>query len=150
MKRKVSKLIVVAVVSMMSVIITGCTSAAVDPDGPKARVELTPAQGIVFGTLDVDQEGESTIISGKIRRSFNNCCDAERGHIDLALVAPDDSVLDVVSVYYTPRDMPRVRSRASRFTADLGYILPDDMTVRVTYHERSKAANTASYTCEHI
>ena len=155
MKRNLSHLIVIAAVSVAGVLMTGCTAAQANPQGDQSRFALTPSRGVVFGALDVYQEGDSTVITGKIRRTFNNCCDAERGHVDIALLAPDHSVLDMVSVSYTPRDMPRVRSRASRFTARLGYVLPDTVTIRVTYHEHSEVTNVSSddmdsFPCQYI
>ena len=73
-------------------------------------------KGVVLSNLRAYEDDDELVIRGKVKRMFNNCCDAVRGHIDIAAVAPDGQVLDVVSVLYTPRDIHRVRSRASRFT----------------------------------
>ena len=55
-------------------------------------------------------------------------------------VAPDGLVLDIVSVLYTPRDIPGVRSRTSCFTARLPYTLGEDITLRITHHDNLEVA----------
>ncbi len=92
------------------------------------------------------ENGDELVIFGKVKRAANNCCDAVRGHVDVAIVAPDGSVLDAGSFLYSPRNIPKVRSRSSHFKAVLPYIVPEDFVLRMTYHSGRELANSTTHT----
>lgn len=87
------------------------------------------------------------VICGKVKRAAYNCCDAARGHVDITVVGPDGAIVDLVSVPYSPRNIPKVRSRSSRFTARLPYVVPEDVPLRIAYHyDSGHAASGADMT----
>ncbi len=125
----------------VAVFVSGCTTSNVNyPNETSILFERMPSRGVIVSNVRAYEDGDELVIYGKVKRTFNNCCDATRGHIDIAVVAPDGLVLDMVSVLYSPRDIPRVRSRTSRFTARLPYTLPEGITLRITYHDNLEVA----------
>lgn len=80
-----------------------------------------------------EDDGE-LVVSGKVKRSINNCCDSTRGHIDIVVLGIEGDVLDVASTMYSPRNIPKTRSRTSHFTARLSNKLPEGATIRLAYH----------------
>ena len=61
-----------------------------------------------------EDKGELVIL-GKIKRGYQNCCDSARGHIDIALLTQDGTIIDSFSTLYSPSNIPKVRSRSSSF-----------------------------------
>ena len=122
------------------VFISGCAISNVNPNETSVLFESMSPKGVIISNVRAYEDADEFVIRGKVKRTFNNCCDATRGHIDIAVVAPDGLVMDIVSVLYTPRDTPRIRSRASHFTARLPYTIPEDITLRITYHDNLAVA----------
>jgi len=54
--------------------------------------------------------------------------------VDITLIGPDGEVVDLVSVPYSPRNIPKTRSRSARFVAKLPYLVPEGVPLRVSYH----------------
>ncbi len=127
------------------VFISGCATSNVNPNATSVLFESISPKGVILSNVRAYEDADELVIRGKVKRTFNNCCDATRGHIDIAVVAPDGFVVDIVSVPYTPRDIPRVRSRTSHFTARLPYTLPEDITLRITYHDNLEVAASTAY-----
>ncbi len=140
MMSKFSGFLPVMILVTVAVFISGCATSNVNPNETSALFERMPSKGVIVNNVRAYEDGDELVIYGKVKRTSNNCCDTTRGHVDIAVVAPDGPILDIVSVLYTPRDIPRVRSRTSRFTARLPYTLPEDITLRITYHENPKVA----------
>ncbi len=61
--------------------------------------------------------------------------------MDISIVGPDGVVVDTVSVPYSPRNIPKVRSRSARFTARIPYVIPEDVPLRITYHKDNEHAS---------
>ncbi len=128
------------------VFISCCATSNVNLKKTSVHFERMPTQGVIISNVRTYEDAvkDESIIYGKLKRTFNNCCDTTRGHIDIAVVAPDGLVLDVVSSLYTPRDVPRVTSRKSHFTAQLPYTIPEDMTLRITYHDNLEITDSTA------
>lgn len=124
------------------VFIAGCGSGYTRETA--AELKLTPAKGLLFGNMRVFEDDERTVVAGTIKRTFNNCCNATRGHIDIAVTAPDGTLLDVVSAFPMPRKIPKDRGQASRFRICLPYTLPQDVTLSLTYHDKTEMAVSPS------
>lgn len=133
MKSKISVFLPVMVATAF-VFLSGCATSNVNPNEQSVLFEHVPSKGIIISNVRAYEDADEVVIRGKVKRSFNNCCNTTRGHIDIAVVAPDGFVLDMFSSLYSPRDIPRVRSRTSRFMARLPYTLADDMGLRIKYH----------------
>lgn len=140
MKSKFSGFLPVMILVTAFVFISGCATSNVSPNETSILFESMPSKGVIVSNVRAYEDADEFVIYGKVKRTFNNCCNAERGHIDIAVVAPDGLVLDIVSVLYTPRNIPRVRGRTSRFRARFPYTLAEDITLRITYHENPEVA----------
>lgn len=83
------------------------------------------------------RDADELVIRGKVKRMPDNCCDRTMGTLNLMVVDPEGQVIDKVTTSYTPRNIPKVRTRSSSFTARLPYLLPEDFTVRIGFERRS-------------
>lgn len=129
-----------------TILVAGC--ATNDPayvNEASVLVECVPSEDAHISDVHVYEDGDELVIYGKVKRAANNCCDAVRGHVDIGVVSRDGLVLDVISVLYSPRNIPKVRSRSSRFTATLPYIPPDGMILAIVYQSSSDAADSFLY-----
>lgn len=117
------------------VLVSGCATSSLNYKNEASVVfEFTPSEDVLIKDIHAFENGDELVILGKVKRTAKNCCDAVRGHLDLALIAPDGFVLDTGSFFYSPRNIPKVRSRSSHFKAILPYIVPEDFVLKITYH----------------
>ena len=132
---------------LAAVVISGCTTQNII-SGNEAPVlfECIPSEGVYITEARVLQDADTATVIGRVKRSAQNCCDATRGHVDIVVVGPDGLIQDVVSASYSPRNIPKVRTRSSRFEAMLGHAVSDGSTIRVTYHDSAHAGDVTAYT----
>ena len=96
-------------------------------------IEHRPSTGYLFSRTSVYEEGHMLIISGEIHR--RNASNIGSGHIDIAIVSPENEILEEISIDYTPRIIPRERRRGgSFFKVHLGKIPPPASRVRIVHH----------------
>lgn len=151
----ISRLLIGMSLTFGFVLISGCATSNLKYTNEASVVfEYTPSEDVLIKDVHAFENGDGLVIVGKVRRTATNCCDAVRGYLDLALIAPDGFVLDAGSFLYSPRNIPKVRSRSSHFKAILPYIVPEDFVLRITYHSgREFAVSTTHaggmFTCEH-
>ncbi|MCP4709659.1 MAG: hypothetical protein GY869_13615 [Planctomycetes bacterium] len=108
-----------------SVLLCGCgSSMSLTSDVPDIFVDGVHAH----------QNGDETVINGQVKRSLRNCCDSARGHVDIAVFTPDGFVIDMFSALFTPRNIPKVRTRSSNFEVLRPYTLDTESTIRLAYH----------------
>lgn len=119
-----------AALILATVMISGC--AIVDTDRQNApfppqkthfRLEPTPSESVFVREVNAVRDDDGMIIYSKVKRTANNCCDVVRGHVDITVIGPDVEIVDLVSVSYSPRNIPKNRGRSSRFSDRLPYIL---------------------------
>jgi len=123
------------------VLISGCATSNLNyTDEASVVFECTPSEVVLIKNVRAFENGGELVIVGKVKRTAKNCCDAVRGHLDLALIAPDGFALEAGSFLYSPRNIPKVRSRSSHFKAVLPYIVPEDFVLRITYHSGRELA----------
>lgn len=91
------------------------------------------------------EDGDELVILGYVKRSFQNCCDSARGHVDIALLTQDGTVIDAFSTLYSPTNIPKVRSRSSSFKVRRPYLPPDGIIIRMAYHNSLEGADSALY-----
>jgi len=132
---------------LAAIVIPGC--ATPDVDRPKApspprrkpfRLERMPSESVLVSEVHAVRDGDGMLIYDRVKRAADNCCDAARGHVNITVVGPDGQIVDVVSVRYSPRNIPRNRSRSSRFSARLPYVVCGDFPVRISYHSNDEHA----------
>lgn len=128
------------------VFLSGCATGNVSyTNQAPVLFERIPAEGVFITDVGAYEDGGKTVVYGKVKRASNNCCDAVRGHVDIAVVAPDGVVIDVINVSYSPRNIPKTRSRKSRFMTSLPYTLAEDMTLQMTYHGSPEIIASIAY-----
>ena len=128
-----------------AVVISGCATSNVNYSNEALVLfERMPSEDVLISDVHAYEDGDELVIYGKVKRAADNCCDAARGHVDIAIVAPDGLVIDVINVLYSPRNIPKVRSRTSRFMTRLPYTLPEDITLRITYHDNLEVAASST------
>ncbi len=130
----------------ITVLISGCAMSRGNySNQAPVHFERIPSKDVFIREVYAYENNDKLLISGKVKRTANNCCDPARGHVDIAVVAPDGLVLDLISVPYNPHNIPKVRTRSSSFTARLPYTPPDDVILKITYHEGPKFDDSPAY-----
>ncbi len=123
----------------------GLLTASVLLSGCGASMSMISDVADVFvNRVHTYQDGDEMIINGQVNRSLKNCCDSARGHVDIAVLAPDGFVIDIFSALFTPRNIPKVRTRSSHFEVLRPYTLDTESTIRMAYH------NTAGITSHNV
>ncbi len=129
------------------ILISGCATSNLNyKNEASVKFECMPSENALISDVHAFENGDELVILGKVKRAANNCCDAVRGHVDVAVVAPDGLALDAGSFLYSPRNIPKVRSRSSHFKAVLPYIVPEDFILRISYHSSMELANSTMHT----
>ena len=121
---------------MVSVLMVGCATV----DYSRAATE-----DVFVNNVYTYEEGDELVILGHVKRSLQNCCDSARGHVDIALLTPDGTVIDSFSTLYSPSNIPKVRSRSSSFKVRRPYLPPDGIIIRMAYHSSLEGADSAFY-----
>jgi len=113
--------------------------------------DRVPSAEVLVSEVHAYEEGDALIVYGKVKRAPANCCDAARGHLDVVVVGPDGAVLDAVSLVYSPRNIPKVRTRSSRFATRLPYAVPAGTTLRLAYHDDHNLIEVGdnTFVCRH-
>lgn len=126
---------------LVPVIFSGCSVGNSGYSKESAVLfERIPEKNVSISDVHAYEDGNTLVILGKVKRSAGNCCDTTKGHIDIALVAGDGTILDLTSVSYSPRNIPKTGTRSSHFTARLPYTLPEDVHLRLRYHRNEDTA----------
>ena len=130
---------------LITVIFSGCSagSARYSKESP-VLFERVPEKNVSINDVHAYEDGNTLVILGKVKRSVGNCCDTTTGHIDIALIADDDMILDLISVPYSPRNIPKAGTRSSHFSARLPYTLPENVRIRLKYHHNEDTAAFAN------
>jgi len=144
---RLSRLIPPTMLMLAAAVISGCARAHIDhpkaPSPPKRtpfKLEHMPSESVLVSEVHAVRDGDGMLVYGKVKRAADNCCDAARGHVNITVVGPDGDILDVVSVRYSPRNIPKTRSRSSRFSTRLPYVVPSDFPLRISYHSDDEDA----------
>ena len=146
MMSKISGFLQAIILVTAIVFFSGCATSNVNyTNEASVLFERMPSEDVLISDVHAYEDGDELVIYGKVKRAADNCCDAARGHVDVAIVAPDGLVIDIINVLYSPRNIPKVRSRTSHFTTRLPYIVPEDMTLRITYHDNMEVAASTAY-----
>jgi hypothetical protein len=126
-----------------SVLVPGCTTG-----------RFNHSDDVFISQAYTYEENGELVIFGKIKRGYQNCCDSARGHVDIALLTSDGTIIDSFSTLYFPGNIPKVRSRSSSFKVRRPYLPPDGIIIRMAYHDSLEGADSALYAgdvfqCEH-
>ena len=147
MKSKAACISVLVRFVIFSIAVSGCSQT---PTASLTAVKTfhLDVSSTDIQTLDVQayQDGEELVVSGRVRRRCNFCYEDVRGHVDIALLGPDGSVLATGSTFYSPRSIPKTGSRSSSFLARLPVIAGGGVAICTAYHEELDPADSASGT----
>jgi len=147
MKSKTACVLVLVCFVVFSMLVSGCgVSETANMPGDGVVVRDVAATNVHVIDVQSHQQGDSLVISGRVKRSYNFCCDDAKGHVDIVVVGSDGFVIANGSTYYSPRNIPKTRTRASRFEARLPVTLREGDIIRTAYHESSEYARSASGT----
>jgi hypothetical protein len=146
MKRKLLDFLIGIGLLTATVLFFGCTTNRINYiNEASVLFERALSEDVHISEVYAYENGDELIVRGTVKRSPQYCCDPARGHVDIAVLGSDGLVLDMISTLYSPRNIPKVRSRSSHFTVQLPYTLPDGVTVRVAYHNSVEVAGSAIY-----
>jgi hypothetical protein len=128
--------IVIVGIMISAVLIPGCVTG---------DFSHTTTEDVFVSNAYTYEDGNEIVILGHVKRSLQNCCDSARGHVDIALLAHDGTVIDSFSTLYSPSNIPKVRSRSSSFKVRRPYLPPDGVIIRMAYHNNLEGADSALY-----
>ena len=128
------------VLCLTAILVSGCLGGRVDlVDNQTVSLEPVPTGHLYVSWGGVYQKGGATEVRGVIRprhRGFHGY-----GHVDVAVLAPDGTVLEEASALYHPRILPRKGVSRARFTVPLATVPPPGSTVRLAYHDDQDACS---------
>ncbi len=134
-----SRLLLATILRVATVLVSGCATTNFDhATETPVLFERVPSEDAVVSEVRAVRDGDGLAIFGRVKRTADNCCDAARGHVDIAVVWPDGRITDLASVPHSPRNIPKARTRSARFAAKLPYVVPENVPLRITYHSGSE------------
>jgi hypothetical protein len=136
MKYRLLHVIVVVGMMMVAVLVPGCVTG---------EFSHATTEDVFINKAYTYEDGDEIVILGHVKRSLQNCCDSARGHVDIALLAHDGTIIDSFSTLYSPSNIPKVRSRSSSFKVRRPYLPPDGVIIRMAYHSSLEGAESALY-----
>ena len=160
MKTKTQIATAVAVANLI-ITISSCASSKINLlDDRTLALQLVPSESAYMEHVNVKQLDSELVVSGHVSRLLFCILTNHRpeganmvtvlqyekrplvvgGHMDIAVVAPDGSILNKVSVPYHPRTISVIRSRPSSFRVRIPVLPPHDSIVRVAHHNVSYSA----------
>lgn len=145
-KYKFTISVVGIVLTMAVILVLGCATNRISHTNRlPIPFELVSSKDAYISKAYAYEDGSELVVSGKVKRSAQNCCDPARGHVDIAVLGPEGNILDVTSTLYSPRNIPKVRSRASRFVVRLPYTLPEVAAIRLAHHSSRDLLNITAH-----
>lgn len=140
MRNNFPSFIIVAGLAITAVLVSGCATGTISTG------KISNSEDVFINAAYTYEDRDELVICGRVKRGYQNCCDSARGHIDIALLASDGLVIDAFSTLYYPHNLPKVRSRSSRFEVRRPYLPPDGLIIRMVYHSDLEAADSTTYT----
>ncbi len=134
----------VSILAMTGIALSGCVSKRVDlVDTGAVSLQRLPSKDTHISRVDVFQDGDELVITGKLRRGLSSM--PGLGHVDIAIVDPEGKILKEVHTNYFPRILARKQRRRilamarnqrqqANFGVRLPLVPPPGSTIRVTYH----------------
>ncbi len=127
------------VVFFAGIVLSGCSFSNMNlADNATYSIErVNSSDRISIRSAKVYQENGNTVVSGKVKLN-KNLPQPQQGHVDIAVISPDGTVLDTASVFYNPRIRTRrmqlKANKRSSFTARFPGILQNGSTIRIVPH----------------
>ncbi len=146
MEHKFTSSLVGIVLTMIVMSVLGCATNRISHTNQlSVPFELVSSEDAHISKAYAYEDGSELVVSGKVKRNAQNCCDPARGHVDIAVLGPGGNILDVISTLYSPRNIPKARSRTSRFVVRLPYTLPEVAAIRLAHHSSLDFLNITAH-----
>jgi hypothetical protein len=134
MKTQTKARSIIPILSLTAIVFSGCFGSRVDlVDNQTVSLVQVPTKHLYISSAAIYQKGNAAEVRGVIRprhRGFHG-----PGHVDIAVVAPDGTVLEEARALYHPRILQRKSDPHAHFTATLSAVPPQGSTVRLSYHK---------------
>ncbi len=92
MKTKPSNIAVTAALSILAIVISGCSNRISLVEQGVASVETKPSKNVEILWIDVLRDGEEIMVCGVVRRRYHTLYPLKT-HVDAAILTPDGKVL---------------------------------------------------------
>lgn len=131
-----NKTIVILILSVVTIICTGCLS---DPQNMVHNGGVTTAfdgkRKVKFSGLTVKPEGESTKISGYVKRDPRNPMAVGIGHVDIEVLDADGKSVEIQHIKFSPNRLKRRGSNSGYFHTTTKEPVAKGSKICVSYHK---------------
>lgn len=132
-------IIITFVVFFAGIVLSGCSVSRTNlvGNGVCTIERVNTSDRISIRSAKVYQDNGDTVVSGKVKLN-KNLRQSKQGHVDIAVISPDGTVLDTASAFYNPRKRTRrmqlKANKGSSFTAGFPGSLPQGSIIRLAPH----------------
>ncbi len=132
-------IIITFVIFFAGIVLSGCSFSRMNlTDNEACTIErVNTSDRISIRSAKVYQDDGDTVVSGKVKLN-KNLLQSKQGHVDIAVISPDGTVLATTSVFYNPRKRTRrmqlKANKGSSFTARFPGSLPQGSIIRMAPH----------------
>ncbi len=127
------RFISVMVFLLASMTTYGCALHRVNlVDNGTVLLELVPSDEGYVSQAHVFQDDDEMLISGKVKRTTHSSA-IHQGHVDIAIIAPDGTVVHEVSAPDTPTSLRRRATTKRTFSVRLKIVPAQGTKIRMTY-----------------
>lgn len=146
METKKSSILFTVNLIVIGMALVGCVSSRVNlVDENIVAVERVDSEMNCIYSPHVFQNGDQLVISGRVKcpnfRGFNG------GHIDIAILNGEGEILESLSTFHYPRNIPRKGGRESRFHINLPLTPPEGTVVRLAFH-KTRICPDGAFQCD--
>ncbi len=121
---------------VLSTAITGSFAQATQSTkGQGFTIEQLDTDHIRVVEVKVENNGDSFIVCGKIKR--NSWHGTHRGHVDVAIADNDGALILSGSTDFSPPFGKLRKNLESSFSAQFAHVPPEGSTIRIKYHENT-------------
>ena len=149
MKTKIRQLVTTLGVGCVILAVGGCASSRYNlAKNGVVSVEYMPSEGDTFvSQADVYQMENGIEISGtvKVPKALHP---TRGGHVDVAILSSDGSLLKKASIQHRPRSPRRTSAHKLPFRVYIPIELSPESTIRIAYHKPSYPQGDAVFDCE--
>jgi hypothetical protein len=97
------------------------------------------SSGLKVTVSDVSETDGIFKVSGKLTRA--NFRKSYKGHVDIAIISPDNEIIDKASVEFSPKFGKIRKNKISKFRAEFKNLPPKGSVIRAVFHDCSNVKN---------
>ena len=95
--------------------------------------------GVKITTTEISVDNDKFKVAGKLKRTYTS--KSYPGHVDVAIISPDGSVLDQVSVKNKMPFIGRSKRKNSSFRVEFSQIPPEGATIKISFHGKTSSGS---------